>query len=245
MGLDRSRRRGHRAHPGPALRCPPVLSFVPGGDSAAILMAVTDCVFPLAKASPASGRRGPWIGVAVAIALAPVIWYQFQPDPAAPDYVRERWIAEQVNVVEVLDFDCVYCRDTHPVLKAVLSKAGADVHFVRIPLAMDPNGLSRDAGRIYLAASRNGTGEQTADLLMEGESLTREIIASAGGANSGAQDERLGAEIDRATGAYHAASYQGLPQIWVNNLLLIGASDQSRIEAAIERARSAIQRQPD
>jgi uncharacterized membrane protein/protein-disulfide isomerase len=212
-------------------------------DSAGILMALTDCVFPLAKASPVSGRRAPWIGAAVAIALAPAVWYQFQPDPVAPDYVRERWVAGKVNVVEVFDFDCVYCRDTHPVLKAVLAKAGTDVHFVRIPLAMDPNGLSRDAGRIYLAAERTGAGEQTADKLMEGEQLTKELVASAGDAS--AADGAIGQEIDRANAAYKASSYQGLPQIWVNNLLLIGASDQGRIEAAIERARSEIENQPE
>jgi len=208
-------------------------------DSAGLLMALTDCVFPLALASPAPGRRAPWIGAAVALALAPAVWFQFQPDPVAPDYVRERWVAGKVNVVEVFDFDCVYCRDTHPVLKAVLTKADADVNFIRIPLAMDPSGLSYQAGKVYLAAERNGTGEQTVDKLMEGEQLTPELIAAATGTDAPA-DDSVAAEIDRANAAYHASSYKGLPQIWVNNLLLVGASEQSRIESAIARARSKV-----
>jgi len=211
-------------------------------DSAGILMAVTDFVFPLAMASPVSGRRAPWIGAAFGLALAPVVWFQFQPDPVAPDYVREKWIAQKVNVVEVFDFDCVFCRDTHPILKAVLAKAGPDVHFVRIPLAMDPNGLSKEAGRIYLAAEQNGTGEQAADKLMEGDSLTEESVKAVGGAEAPPGDDPFGKQIDQSNAAYHASSYKGLPQIWVNNLLLVGASDQARIEAAIARARSKIEK---
>jgi len=212
-------------------------------DSAGILMALTDCVFPLAQASPVSGRRAPWIGAAAAIALAPAVWFQFQPEPVAPDYVRERWVQGKVNIVEVFDFDCVFCRDTHPVLKEVLAKAGDDVHFVRVPLAMDPKGLSYQAGKVYLAAERNGTGEQAADKLMEGEQLTQELITAAAGTDAPV-DEALGAEIDRANAAYHASSYKGLPQIWVNNLLLIGASEKSRIEAAIGKARSTVEKPP-
>jgi uncharacterized membrane protein len=207
-------------------------------DSAGILMALTDCIFPLAQASPVSGRRAPWIGAAVAIALTPAVWYQFQPEPVAPDYVRERWVQGKVNVIEVLDFDCMYCRDTHPVLKAVLAQDGTDIHFVRIPLAMNLDGLSDEAGRLYLAAARQGTGEQTADQLMQGDMLTQELIDAAGGASLQGQAQSLLQEIERANAAYHASSYKGLPQIWVNNLLLIGASDQGRIEAAIKRARS-------
>ncbi|QDT52725.1 Vitamin K epoxide reductase family protein [Caulifigura coniformis] len=211
-------------------------------DSAGILMAVTDFFFPLAVASPATGRRGPWISAAAVLAMAPAVWFQFQPDPVAPDYVRERWIDGKVNIVEVFDFDCVFCRDTHPVLKEVLAKAGDDIHFVRIPLAMDPNGLSKQAGQIYLAAERTGTGEQVADKLMEGEQLTQELITAAGGSEATA-NEAIGAEIDRANAAYHASSHKGLPQIWVNNLLLIGASEKGRIEAAIGKARSKVETQ--
>jgi protein-disulfide isomerase len=212
-------------------------------DSAGILMALTDCVFPLAQASPAAGRRAPWIGAATAIALAPAVWFQFQPDPVAPEYVRERWVPGKVNVVEVFDFDCVYCRDTHPVLKEVLAKSADDVHFIRIPLAMDPNGLSKEAGVVYLTAERAGTGEQTADKLMEGEQLTKESVAAAAGETP--RDESLGAQIDQANAEYLKSSYKGLPQIWVNNLLLIGASEPSRIEAAIEKARSQLVKQPE
>jgi len=122
----------------------------------------------------------------------------------------------------------------------MLAQAGTDIHFVRIPLAMDPNGLSRDAGRIYLTAESTGAGEQMADKLMEGEQLTKELIESAGAGNLG--DESIAQEIDKANAAYQASSYKGLPQIWVNNLLLIGASEERRIESAIERARSAVEK---
>ena len=43
-------------------------------------------------------------GGAIAIALAPAVWHQLQPDPVAPDYVREKWVAGKINVVEVLDY---------------------------------------------------------------------------------------------------------------------------------------------
>ncbi|HVJ86868.1 MAG TPA: vitamin K epoxide reductase family protein [Caulifigura sp.] len=206
-------------------------------DSSALLMALTDCVWPLAQATPAAGRRAPWIATAVTLVAAPFVWLQFQPDPVAPDYVREKWVAGKVNVIEVLDFDCIYCRDTHPVLKKVLAKDGVDVHFVRIPLALDTTGLSREAGRIYLAAEQNGQGEPTADRLMEGESLVEEQLNAAGESVQQPGDDRHGLAIDRANEAYRGAIYKGLPQLWINNILLMGASDEARIEAAIKKAR--------
>ena len=206
-------------------------------DSAALLMALTDCVWPLAQATPAPGRRTPWIVTAITLAAAPFVWLQFQPDPVAPDYVRAKWVAGRINVVEVFDFDCIYCRDTHPVLKKVLANAGSDLHFVRVPLALDPTGLSREAGRIYLAAEQSGQGEAMADRLMEGESLDEEKLKVAGESVQQPEGDPHGLAIDRANEAYRAAISKGLPQIWVNDILLMGASDEAKIEAALKKAR--------
>ena len=109
-------------------------------------------------ASTETSREPPfllWLGALVAAVGLPLSIAQLAPPSPVPDSVRGLWKPDQVNVIEFSDFECPFCRMTHPALEAALHGASdLKINFIRktLPLPSHPN--AREASRAYLCADR-------------------------------------------------------------------------------------------
>ncbi len=73
-----------------------------------------------------------WAAIYIlAVAGAPV-WMLTKPPSPVPDAVRALWVDGKINVVEISDFNCPFCRKLHPVLMEALEPYGDRVHVKRL-----------------------------------------------------------------------------------------------------------------
>lgn len=189
-------------------------------------------------------RRGLWIVVAVFVAAGPIAWAVVKPPRPVPDEVRALWVEGRINVVEITDFACPHCRATHPALVEFLERHADEVHFVRVIAPLEHHANSRPAALAYLFAVEQGRGEEMADALFSAGDHSPEallLLAEAPGLDADAMrgwinDPAHGAQLD-ATLSWVEATGTGLPQIWINEIGLVGEQTESSLEAAFKRAR--------
>ncbi|RYE90587.1 MAG: hypothetical protein EOO75_09975 [Myxococcales bacterium] len=186
-----------------------------------------------------------WAGaLTAALGLPWALAASTPPGGPVPAAVRSLWKADHVNVVEFSDFECPYCRLAHPRIEAARQAVpGARVNLVRrtLPLPMHPH--ARDASRAWLCAVEQGKGDAMADHLFSGDLTTAAI-------DEHAQQSALdldafhrclqGTAIDDTLASHIAlvrgADFKGLPAVWVNERLLLGASDESVYIEALRQA---------
>jgi uncharacterized membrane protein len=219
-------------------------------DVSAVGMAAVALVGHRAGRPPgASWRaRAAWLGAAVVAVVAPLFWAWAEiPDPP-PEEVRRHWVAGRVTVVEVTDFDCPYCRQADGVLREAL--AGRDVHFVRLVAPMPRHENGRSAGRAYLAAARQGRGEEMASALSAADTrspercrgLAAELKLDLDGYDRVVRDPATDAELD-ATVAWARTAGPGLPLVWVQDRRFIGALTPEALAVALDRAARKVARE--
>jgi uncharacterized membrane protein len=202
-------------------------------DSIAILCGVLGAVL-LAR----SGRADPevqdslvtpWWSLWVLAAFVPIAWGLLSPDADIPDNVRARYRDGAVNVLEMADFECPYCREMHPVLKQTLEGVD-DVNLVRIVVPLPFHRQARDASRAYLCAERMGKGDEMADALFASENLSREgLFAHAAelGLDEAEfsecyEDRAIEAEIREHERFAREANMQGLPTVYIGERAFVG-----------------------
>jgi protein-disulfide isomerase len=146
-----------------------------------------------------------------------------------------------VTVVEMTDFECPHCRRADAVVREVRGRR--DIHLVRLVVPMDMHLNAKHAGRAYLAALRQGKGEEMAAALYAEETPTAERCRQ--------RAAELGldlAEYDRALEdpAIDAELYanvrlsrelgKGVPVIWVQDRRLTGNPTAEELAAALDDA---------
>ncbi|MBX3273364.1 MAG: thioredoxin domain-containing protein [Sandaracinaceae bacterium] len=108
-----------------------------------------------------------WAGFWIA-ALAPVVYGATLQDPELPAQIRALHREGAVNIVELADFECPYCRLMHPALRAAIEQSGHDVNLVRLTYPLRFHENARPASIAYYCAVAQGQGEPMADRLFEG-----------------------------------------------------------------------------
>lgn len=195
------------------------------------------------SASPAM-ERWLWGSASVLSILVPVAIGLVQPSPPVPREILELWKPGKLNVVEMSDFQCPFCRKLHPAMAKVLADYGDKVHVVRLNMPLKSHPQARDAARAYVCADRQGKGETMADALFESRDLTAENcekLAEQIGLSlpdfracvaDAATEARIEAEIARV----RASGFQGLPTVWIGSERLRGFQSEKRLREAFERA---------
>lgn len=188
-----------------------------------------------------------WAGALVAaLGLPWALAASTPPGGPVPASVRALWKPGHVNVVDFGDFECPHCRAAHPRLEAAIKAVPeAKINLVRrtLPLTMHPH--ARDASRAWLCAVEQGKGDAMADHLFTGELTTAAIEDHARESKldldafhrcleGKAVDETLASHIALVRGA----DFKGLPTVWVNDRLLLGASEESVYVEALRKAAS-------
>ncbi|MFM7058788.1 MAG: vitamin K epoxide reductase family protein [Planctomycetota bacterium] len=184
-----------------------------------------------------------WIGLAVVVMAVPLVWSLAEPAPEVPTQVQSHWMADTINVVEITNFTCPYCRQTHPVLEAFLDEQGGRVHFVRLVVPLEYHDNDRSAARAYLAAEQQGRGEPMADALFATDDrspealhkLAEQIGLDLEQFDADMVNPALDKQIDHTTRWVEAADHAGLPQIWIQNILLVGVQTPKSLQAALGR----------
>lgn len=184
------------------------------------------------------------------IAFAPVVWIATFPDAGVPDAVRELWDDDaEVNIVEMADFECPYCRAMHPVLEDAIEPSGANVHLARIvyPLSFHPH--ARNSSRAYFCAVEQERGDDMADALFTAEDISVEgnrVSAEEIGLDLDAYDECIDAErteerVSEDLARGDRAVMEGLPTVYIGEQTFRGFlpnSPPDRFIAAIQSAAS-------
>ena len=220
-------------------------------DASAVVSAFVACWRAFGTGDRAAPR---WLslsgsGAIVLAGLAPLV-VGWRLAGRAPEVIRDemsRTPPGKVTVVDLVDFECPFCRMTNAELEPLLEAHRDDVRVVRrqVPLGMHPHAL--DAARAACCGEKLGKGDAMASALFSApvESLTREgceKVAQSVGlsldpyracvADPGT-DKRI--EADRAD--FKAAGGYALPTIWVGGQELVGAQQRAALEKAIDDAR--------
>jgi len=186
-----------------------------------------------------------WGLAALAAVSAPYMFAQMQPRPDVPPAVASMWKAGHLNIVELSDFECPFCKLLHKDLKEALEPYGDRVHFERVTVPLPMHQHARTASRAYLCARVQGKGEQMAHLLFESNNVSepacRAIAESLGkdGLDLVAFGKCFGgpeseAMVDAELQKAKAITFKGLPTMWVGSQVLIGYRSAEDIRTTID-----------
>ncbi len=162
-----------------------------------------------------------------------------------PAFVQAAQVTGATTIVEVVDFECPFCRRLHDRLTAAIAQANTPVHVVRkmMPLRMHPHAMP--AALAYCCAEAQGKGEAMASALFaaDPEDLTAEGCEKLA-ASVGCDLERYRRDLPAAAArvaaeseAAKAAGVRGLPTLFIGGERISGAGNSTdELVAMIERA---------
>jgi len=178
-------------------------------------------------------------------ALSPLVWASLRPAPPVPPQVARTWLPGKINVVEITSFTCPYCRRTHQALESLRKEQGNRLHFSRFVATASKNEKATAPARAYLCAVRQNSGEIMANLLFESDDQSPEklrALAAAAGLDltrfdADWKDPALDEELASTREWVKRQRFVGVPQIWVQDILLVGQQSLQQLQAAVRRAR--------
>jgi predicted DsbA family dithiol-disulfide isomerase len=187
-----------------------------------------------------------WGGLGTCAALAPLLWWGLNPVVSAPAQIRALWVPGKVSVIEITDFTCPHCRNTHWALRQALAeqeKHGTALHLVRLAVPLPHHANARIAVKTYMCAARQNRCEPMADALFQAPDLSPaslRTLAQRVGLDLKEYDDcmdstELDKQIDQTRQWVQASHPGGLPAIWIQDELLSGIQTTAGLEAAFER----------
>jgi protein-disulfide isomerase len=220
-------------------------------DTSAIIAAGVAIVYRL-KADVGNDGLVPavwWSVVGAAAVVAPQIFGRMQPLPEVKPAVLKYWEPDKINIIEMSDFECPFCRMQHTAFAEAVKPFEDRVHFVRLTVPLASHVNARPASRAYLCAKDQGKGEAMAHELFTNELTPGNIELNATklgkeGLNLEqykaclADPKTDGRVTDEYKQAHDAIGFKGLPTTWVGSQLLEGAQKTEDLRAAIEREAS-------
>ncbi|MFI5305813.1 MAG: thioredoxin domain-containing protein [Polyangiales bacterium] len=207
-----------------------------GVDLAAIgagLLALPLLTAPEPCAQPGPLGRRIWRG-AGALAIGVPLSLALSLPPRLPSWVTALTVPGKINVVELSDFECPFCRAMHPVLMGALTQYRGRVSFVRKCYPLPGHVHARGAARAFLCAQAQGRGEAMADFLFASEDLSVETAARHAEAfgldrarfSNCVADPSTDRAIDAQMAAVRAAGFEGLPMVFIGPTALLGFDAQ-------------------
>jgi protein-disulfide isomerase len=220
-------------------------------DSSALVLAVVAVLRARSGWDPPeSVRARALVGSAFVAAVAVTLGLGFTRKVPVPAPIAAEMALTppgQITIVDFVDFECPFCRETHAELRPVLEAHKGKIRLVRkqVPLArIHPHAM--DAARAACCGEQLGKGEAMAEALFStpAEELTGDgcvrLAETLGldGARFRAclSDPATEARIQADTEAFRAAAGRGLPTLFINERRLEGAQDQATLEEAVRGA---------
>ena len=125
--------------------------------------------------SATTSPLGAWAALFVIAVGLPPAYAIARPAPM-PRYVQSRLTEDAVDVIEVSDFECPYCRALHAAMSPLLEEHKDRVRFVRLPFPLAGHQHAIRAARAYVCATAQDKGEAMADFLFTEDDLSSEAI---------------------------------------------------------------------
>ncbi len=211
----------------------------------------------LATAVLAGARtvRFTWLrSAAIAPALAAVVgslalWSQAPAapplPPGTPAFVQRAQRPNTVTIVEVVDFECPYCRMMQEKVTEAIAKAGVAARIERHMMPLPRHAHAMPAALAYCCADRQGKGAAMAEALFTApeESLTPEGCEELA-VKAGCDREQYRRDLPLAVGRVAVESIEArssgvksLPTVFVGGEQLVGAAASTDdLVAMIKRA---------
>ena len=230
-----------------------------GIDTSALLMVIPAILLLLGDKSEPAVRPTflhpvLWAGLYVAAAGLPLTWGLYHPAPApaagaqaesvAPDYIRDNYLPEKLNIVEISSFDCAHCRRLHPELTKLLEEYGDEINFRRITI---PLSNKKEAVIAYYCAEQQKKEDLFADCLFEEPtSETQKLLDYAKQCDideavfiACVQSPATRETVEKMVQAVHANNFAGAPTVWIDDQVIIGYNARLGMDpyrAAIEKS---------
>ncbi|MBJ3775898.1 DsbA family protein [Acuticoccus mangrovi] len=162
-------------------------------------------------------------------------------DPAAPVFGNSRG---NVTLVEYFDYQCPYCKATHPDIVRLVEADGNVRHVLKDWPIFGPSSLY--ASRLALAAGRNQRTAVSALMATEGRlsnAMIDDAFAGAGLDPRGLfseyerQRRRIDGLLRRNSAQAEAFGFMGTPAYIAGTTLFAGVPDMGDVRAALEAAR--------
>lgn len=112
-----------------------------------------------------------WAALFLMAVGSPPVLALSKPVPL-PQYVQDVMKPDSIDVVEISDFECPYCRALHGVIAELLQEYEGRVRFVRLPYPLTGHRHAIGATRAYFCADGLGQGEAMAHLLFTSKDLS-------------------------------------------------------------------------
>jgi Vitamin K epoxide reductase family/Thioredoxin len=185
-----------------------------------------------------------WTWAGLAAALVPLFWEAAHLPAAAPEAVRAYWVPGKKTMIEVTDFDCPHCQRADPMVREWLKRN--DVRFVRIVAPIPGHLEAWPAAAAYVAAVRQGKGEQMAEALYAASSRDvascRKVATQVGldlkAYERAVADPAVETEI-RANLKWVEPAKIGQPFFWIQDELIVGVPTMEKLDRALEQAKPA------
>ncbi len=182
-----------------------------------------------------------WIAAGLMAVSLPIGWAWWTSDPPTPPQVVAHWRPGTINIVELTDFDCPHCARFERVLREALRDAD-NYHLVRIPAPMPKHENARPAAKAFLAAERQGKGEEMASLLFAAKSRTpaecRELALTLRldikEFDRVVADPARDLELDE-TIAWAQRAGPGLPMLWIQSRFFPKMPSVGKIKRALSQ----------
>jgi protein-disulfide isomerase len=173
-------------------------------------------------------------------------------EPQVPAAIRaeiDKAPRGQATIVDFVDFQCPFCRQTHKDLAPLLAANKGKVRVVRkhVPLMMHM--FAQDAARAACCGEQMGKGDELADALVAAPLME---LTPDGCAKMAAQlglddaafrhcmsDPATDEHIERDRALFHAVGGEGLPTLWVGTQKVEGAQGEEVLRRALDAAIAA------
>lgn len=225
--------------------CVGVDSFAVGAGISAIALLVAS----RGAAERGGSMRSPWWAAWIVVAFGPLAFSSTAPDPDIPPVIRELYEPRALNVVELADFECPYCRAMNPVLESVLAGVhDRPVNLVRVMVPLPFHTHARDAAKAYYCAVRMDHGEPMASALFRAEDispaanmeLARSLGMDAGAFERCLSDPEIEARIRADEQIARQSHNQGLPTVFIGDRELLGFDASAGAEPYQEAVDAAL-----
>jgi uncharacterized membrane protein/predicted DsbA family dithiol-disulfide isomerase len=202
---------------------------------------------------PTTGKGARWlwsaggaaafsVGLGFGIAAG---WNGAPSSTSAPDQVKSLWAPDKVNIVEVFDFDCPYCRAMHAALRELVQEEREHVHYVRLTAPLPGHRNARHASRAFLCAEQQDRGAEMAEALFatrdrspDGcEQVAGEMGLSLFAFRSCVAAPATDARLDNEVAWVMAASPNGLPVVWIQDEMFYGVQPINVLRKAVQTAK--------
>ncbi len=190
-------------------------------DPSAIVLAI--CVIAGARAFEPAWKRFAIVVPAIgAIVGGLALWTHDAgpppPPPGTPQFVIDSQSEEAVTIVELVDFECPFCREMQKRLDEALTRTSVPVHVIRkmVPLPMHPGAVP--AAIAWCCAEAQGKGEAMAHLLFTADpkDLTPygcERMAEKAGCDLDRYHKDVASSVKRVQGDLSDAKSAGIHQL--------------------------------